>query len=170
MSELIAAAVACVTAVAVVNYPGHMAFANKGGEYFHGCRIGHFKDIAALNEFFAPGSVGHLKLVAEILPQNDGTVLCVYTNKLSHEDMEDVEEFNRNMHSYFEEKREKRKNERLAAEQKREDEAKEAKRLAEVGRKYEARTKHVKTLEPGSLERKRQERDINSGFLDEDTK
>lgn len=149
-----------------IEYPGHMAFANKGGEYFHGCRVAHFKDIADLNAFFCPGNAGHLKLVAEIIPQNDGSVLCVYNNKLSAEDMEEVEEFNREMHAHFSKRKEEREAQKQEEREAKYREEQETKRLAEVGRRYESRVKSIRLLPPGT-ERKEAEKRLNGGELDE---
>lgn len=148
-----------------ITYPGHMAFANKGGEYFHGCRVAKFRNVQDLNEFFCPGNAGHLKLVAEIIPAPDGLIV-VFNNKLSAEDMEDIEEFSRNQNQYFSEKREKRRLSKLADEEEKLKAAGEEKRLAEVGRKYEARTKKIREMAPGA-DRKAAEKKLNSGELDE---
>ncbi len=147
-----------------IQYPGHMAFATKGGEYFHGCRIAHFKNTKALNEFFLPGNAGHLKLVGDIIPQTDGSLLCVYTNKLSMDDMEDVDEFNRTQHEFFQAKKTKRLQERQEKEEKKAKEVLEQIRLAEVGKKYEARVGKIRGLPPGPA-RKREEQALNSGYL-----
>jgi hypothetical protein len=148
-----------------ITYPGHMAFANKGGEYFHGCRVAKFRTVQDLNEFFLPGNAGHLKLVAEIIPAPDGLIV-VFNNKLSAEDMEDIEEFSRNQNQYFAEKREKRRLEKLVEEEDKLKAQAEEKSMAEIGRKYVARTKKIKDMAPGA-DRKAAEKKLNSGELDE---
>lgn len=147
-----------------IEYPGHMAFANKGGEYFHGCRVAQFANITDLNKFFLPGKKGHLKLVGELIPAHDGSIICVYTNKLSRDDLEDVEEFNREMHSFFEKKREDRNEQRRKEQEKELKAAEEQKRLAEVGRKYEARIAKIREMPPGK-EQKEAMKELNSGVL-----
>lgn len=149
-----------------VDYPGHMAFANKGGEYFHGCRVARFRTISDLNHFFEPGSKGHLKLVGEIIAAPDGSFLCVYTAKLTNADLERVERWNREQHAAFAEERKAEEQEQREKEEARLRDEAETKRLAEVGRKYEARTAKLRVMAPGS-DRKEAEKRLNAGELDE---
>lgn len=149
-----------------VDYPGHLAFANKGGEYFHGCRVARFKNAQALNEFCLPGNAGHLSLVAEILPQDDGSLVVVFTKKLSREDMEDIEEFNRNMHHYFEQKKFERTAAKAQEEEAKQKQEEQDKADLELGRKYRARVAKIRSLPAGSAERKDIERELNSGGVD----
>lgn len=152
-----------------VDYHGHMAFANKGGEYFHGCRVAHFRNVRDLNDFFLPGNEGHLKLVGELIPQHDGSILAVYTAALTNDDLEDLDEWNRAQHEHFAQKRAQRAAEKEAAQEKVLIEASEQKRLAEIGALYEKRVGEIRGLPPG-LERKRQEKQLNSGDLSDATK
>lgn len=127
-----------------MEYPGHMAFASKGGEYFHGCRASHFKTIDELNRFFLPGNPGHLKLVCELIPQKDGSVVAVYTNVVSEEDKEDIADFSRSQNEFLRAKKEERRMARIAEIEAKENEIRENLRLAEVGRKHEANCKKDK--------------------------
>lgn len=150
-----------------VEYPGHMAFATKGGEYFHGCRVARFTNIQELNNFFLPNNAGHLGLVAELIPQANGDIVCVYTKKLSLEELEDIDEWNRNQHEYFQKKktdREIAKQEEQRAKLQAEAEEKE---FAAIGRKYMKRMAHIKKLDPSSIERKQLTEKTNKGELDE---
>lgn len=148
-----------------VKYPGHMAHANRGGDFFHGCRVGRFRTVEDINKFFEPGAEGHLMLVTDIIPQLDGSLLVVYTAALSQSDMENIEEFSRNQNAYFQERRQQREAERREAEEARLKEEAEQKRLAEVGRKYEERVGKIRGMPPG-FERKQEEKRLNSGELE----
>lgn len=125
-------------------YPGHMAFASKGGEYFHGCRVAHFRTVNDLNAFFLPGKAGHLKLVAELIPQRDGSVVAVYTNVLSAEDQDDLRDFSMSQNEFLAEKKEARRQAKIKELEEKEAEERETKRLAEVGRIHEANCKKTK--------------------------
>lgn len=149
-----------------VDYPGHMAFANKGGEYFHGSRIALFKDVRELNKFFEPGNPGHLKLVGEIIPCPQG-IMIVYTAKLSNEDMEDIDEWNRNQHEYFTGKREERQAEKLKAQEQQLFNEAEDRKFAKIGRRYSKRVGIIKDMTPGP-ERNAAEQALNSGELPEE--
>jgi hypothetical protein len=127
-------------------YPGQMAYANKGGEYFHGCRVAKFKDVNELNQFFLPGNPGHLMLVGELVPASDG-ILCVFTSALSEEEKEDVADFSREKHAFLAEKKRKRLEEKARAEEDKLRQEAEEKRLAEVGRKCEHNHKKSRDAE-----------------------
>lgn len=121
-----------------ITYHGHMAYTNKGGEYFHACKIAHFKSIKDANKAFEPGAILHLKLVSEIIPMLDGTLLLVYTNVLSQEDQEDNEEWHRERHEFFKAKKAERQAAKLVQEEERLKAEQEEKRYAQLGRKHEA--------------------------------
>lgn len=150
-----------------IDYPGHMAFANKGGEYFHGCRVARFRNVSELNHFFEPGAMGHLKLVGEILPMPDSSLLVVYTQKLSNKEIERTERWSRDRHEYFAEERRKEEAEELERAEEKAKEQAETLRLAEIGRKVEARKAKIRGLAPGSAERKDLEKKLAAGDVDE---
>lgn len=149
-----------------VDYPGHMAFANKGGEYFHGCRVALFKNVRDMNKFFEPGNAGHLKLVGEIIPGPQG-IMVVFNAKLSSSDMEDIDEWNRAQHEYFSKKRAHREQEKLAAEESKLLAEAEDKKFARIGRRYSARVSKIKEMAPGA-DRNSAEKALNAGELPED--
>lgn len=152
-----------------VDYPGHMAFANKGGEYFHGSRVALFKNVRDLNKFFEPGNAGHLKLVGEIIPAPQG-IMVVFTAKLSSSDMEDIDEWNRNQHEYFAAKKAEREEEKRKAEEAKLLAETQERKYAAIGRRYSARVNKIKEMAPGKDRNAEMDR-LNAGELpDEEPK
>lgn len=151
-----------------VKYPGHMAYANVAGEYFHGCKVKRFWTTRGLNEFFLPGNEGFLTLVGGIIPVAGGVggFLVVYTKKLSARDQETVERFGREINAKITEENRKFAVEQLEQEERKAAAQIEEKRLANVGRAYEARVKKIKGESIGK-ERERQMKELDSGKLDE---
>lgn len=150
-----------------VEYPGHMAFTTKGGEYFHGCRVARFATVRDLNDFFAPGNQGHLKIVGDFQVQPDGSLVVIYTNRLSSEDMEDIEEFNREMHQYFADKKAQREAAKASEREAKAEQEAQLQSDAKLGRAYRERIKHIKSNSIGK-ERTRLLKEVEGGSLIDD--
>lgn len=144
------------------SYPGYMAYKDH-----HGCRVARFKSYKDMNKFFSPGGGGDLRSVVEIIPQYDGSILTVYTIQVTDEMIDDIHAWSYEKHQWFEEKMKKDKEEKIAAEKERLRKEAEDKDFADKWRKYQERTKHMRSLAPGSLEREKLEAKLNRGELDE---
>lgn len=148
-----------------VLFPGHLNFANKGGEYFHGSKAKKFFTLRGLNEWCLPGNDGANALVAEVIPTLLGYVV-IYNRKLTKRDEDTVDRFGREINAKIAEENAKWEAEEQANRDAKMKEEIEEKRLAEIGRKYEARVSKIKSSSIGK-ERDRQMKELNSGKLDE---
>ena len=144
--------------------PGHINFANKGGEYFHGSKVKFFRTLRGLNEWALPGNEGASTLVSEITPCNGGYMI-VYTSKLSKRDEDTIERFGREINAKIKEENDKFAAEELVRQEEQRNKEAEEKRLANVGRAYERRVSHIRGLPAGSQERKEASKLLNSGVL-----
>lgn len=92
--------------------------------------------------------------------------VVMLTNQLNPQELAEMQEVSREIEFAMAERRQKRQ--AAEEENKRAEEAfkVEEKRLADVGRRYEARVKHMRALDPTSQERKNMEKKLNAGDKD----
>lgn len=152
-------------AMADIIFPGHVNFANKGGEYFHGSKAKFFFTLRGLNEWCMPGNEGENALVAEIAPTLFGYML-IYNRKLSRKDEDTVERFGREINAKIAQENQEHEAREAADREQRERDMLEEKRLAAIGKKYEERVGKIKGSAIGK-ERERLMDELNSGKLDE---
>lgn len=149
-----------------IKYPGHIAYATAN-DYYPGCYAAVFSSVSDFNSYFAPGKAGFLGLVVDVKLFPDNRILCMFTKKLTADDQADVEEWSRSQHEFFQAKRTKRMMDEAEEGEKKVKAQQESKHFEEIGRKYSARNAHVKSLQPGSTERKAAEAKLQSGDLSE---
>lgn len=150
-------------------YPGTASVALRDGQY-PGVKTRWFRSIAAFDKFFnedadKPGT-GYIVVDAQVVPYFFGLfvgVSAMYTNQLSADELEDMNMVSREVEFKMADIRAARaaQREQAAAVQKATEE--ELKRLSQVGAKYEASVKHMRSLSPSDQERKDIERTLNSG-------
>lgn len=94
------------------------------------------------------------------------TVIAMVTNQLKDEEMADLNEVSREVEFAMAERRKIRQEAKEKLEQEQAAKAEEEKRLATVGRKYEERVKHMKSLPVTDIARKLIEGSLNGGDPD----
>ena len=147
-------------------YPGHVNFANKGGDMFHGAKVKYFFTLRGLNEWCLPGAEGANALIAEVLPTLFGYTI-IYTRNLSRKDIDTIDRYGREINAKIAAENQKFE---MEEQELRDEEAKveaEQKRLAAVGAKYEKRIAKIRDMAPG-LERKRAEKELNAGEINDE--
>ena len=146
-------------------FPGHVNFANKGGDLFHGSKVKRFFTLRGLNEWCMPGNGGEYALIAEVIPSLLGYTI-IYTRNLSRRDIDTMDRYGREINAKIEAENKVFVIEEQEKQEKKVAEERETKRLAEIGRKVEAQRAKIKELPPGP-ERKAAEKKLNKGELDE---
>lgn len=143
-----------------LGYPGTISTALRDGQY-PGVRAVWFWTVAGFNRWFTeePGKPGHGLLVTDVQvrPYFFGLLVGVavqYTKQLSMDEQADFLETSREIEFAMQAKRIAREAARLEARQVEEAAKAEVQRLAAVGRKYEDRVKHMRSLAPSDLQRK----------------
>lgn len=127
------------------------------------CKV--FRTISGYNRYFEKNS--HLLVINDhYIPYFFGLftmVIVMMTNQLSPDELEDMQETSREIEFKMADRRktktEAREKQAALAVATRD----EVNRLADVGRKYEARVKHMRSLDPTTQERKDLEKQINRG-------
>lgn len=115
------------------NPPGKINYMNERGSAT-GCRAIVFTSADDLNTFFEQNSG---LLVVEIKPLPTSALLCLYTQALGDEELEDFREFNYLVREHMDKKRAERDEQKAKNEEAKLKAEAEAKRLAELGRKCE---------------------------------
>lgn len=118
----------------VANRPGHIQFDRGEGQMYTGCKLETFPSPGALNHFFEthPGY-----LVVDVKPLDDGTVYALFTSVLTTEQMQDLQEWGRQVDQFMAERKAARDEAKNSAEAAAHKAEAERARLAELGRKCE---------------------------------
>lgn len=154
------------------DYPGTISIALRDGQY-PGAKAKWFWTVSGYNRFFTEkeGQPGHGFLVTDVQHVSYFFGLLVgvmvhYTSQLSPKEKayflqatKELEYKMMEMRQEEEAKEEEAQRVNVAAQE-------EVQRLAAVGSKYEARTKHRRTLPPSSEEYKEIEKALNSGDVE----
>ena len=148
---------------------GSTSYAQPQGKGdYPGAKCKMFLTIWGFNQYFKKNS--HLLVIdVSYIPVLFGlftSPVVMYTNQLSPEEQQDMQEVSREI-EFTMAKRRAAKSE-AQAKLKAESEAaqQEKDRLVLVGAKYEARVKHMKSLSPSEQERKNMESTLNKGDAD----
>lgn len=145
---------------------GSTSYAAKEGRGDHpGTVCLKFPTVNAFNEYFEEHD-SLLVVDVQYHPRWWGlftTVLAMTTNQISPEELADMNEVSREVEFAMAGRRRDRAIMREKDEAENKLSAQEKERLAEVGKKYEARVKHMRKMDPGSKERKDTEALLNAG-------
>lgn len=154
---------------ALSTYPGTISLVPQDLNY-PGCKAKFFWSVGSYNRFFTekPGSPGHAYVVVGAAPISYflGLLLGVmvhYTKQLTAEEEADFEMVSREIEFGMQEKRRERAQARKDAHQLDLQAQAEVARLAAIGKKYEDRVAHKKSLAPSDEEYKDVEKVLNAG-------
>lgn len=151
-----------------VGWIGNTSYAQPQGKgEYPGATCKKFWSIWSYNRYFKKNS--HLLVIDVHYVMFLGIwamPVVMLTNQLNPTELAEMQEVSREIEFAMAERRAQRQ--KTEEENKRAEEAfkVEEKRLADVGRKYEARVKHMRSLPPGSKERKEVEAKLNAGDKD----
>lgn len=145
---------------------GSTSYAAKEGRGDHpGCKCMTFWSVYSYNRYFEKNA-SLLVIEEHFIPVLFGLitkVVVMITNQLTAEEMADYHEVGREVEFAMAERRKARAVERENQEAEGRRLVTENLRLAEVGRKCEARVKHMRSMDPSSPERKATEKLLNAG-------
>lgn len=149
-----------------IGWIGSTSYAQPQGKgEYPGATCRKFRSIKAYNRFFENNP--QLMVINETyIPYFFNlftAVVVMMTNQLSPEELEDMQETSRELEFAMADRRKKKAEAREQLQKNAEAAKAELARLAEVGRRYEARVKHMRSLTPGSKERKDVEDKLNAG-------
>jgi hypothetical protein len=145
---------------------GSISYAQPGGKGdYPGAVCKKFWSVWGYNRFFTKNE-SMLVIDVTYVPVLLGLftkVIVMYTNQLNEEEMADMNEVSREVEFKMAERRLERAKYKEEQSVKVSEAQTEVARLAEIGRKYEARVKHMKSLARGSKERKELTKKLNAG-------
>ena len=124
-----------------------------------GCELLIFDGPTSMNRYFKENP-NRVVFKYDVLPE--GHIFAMVGAILSDDEKEEYDHVTRTVELQMREWRDKRAQSRWDAAEKERKDKEENKRLAEVGRKYEARVKKIREMAPGK-ERKEAEKALNSG-------
>lgn len=119
--------------------PGHINVAHERG-YFVGCKVFTFDSADALNAFFEENKT----LLCVDIYEAWGKLAVLVHRVIEQEEMAQYQEFSKQVDSMMQKWKEKQAESKLADDARAAAEAKELKRLAEVGKNYENNVKKGK--------------------------
>lgn len=135
-----------------LNYPGHISAQLRDGAW-PGLKAIYFHTTKGYNKFFKedPDKPGHGYIVVDAQPKPwlFGLIVgwsILYTNQQSPEDMEDMQLVTREVQFKLQAIRQKRAEAKAEAKLVEERAKEEVTRLANIGKKYEDRVAHLRTL------------------------
>lgn len=149
-------------------FPGKLMFSGPHG-HMPGCRAQLLRSEkgldVALNEW-SEKPENQRCVISEIKPIGEMSVLIIYSKHLTREEEDDLDMVSREIHMKIQENREKTARIQEEQEEKKRLLQEENARLAEVGRKYENRVKHIKTAIPVGKEQKAALKELEGGKLE----
>ena len=147
-----------------LSWIGDISYAQPQGKgEYPGAVCMSFDSVKSFNAYFKAHSQLLVIDVTYIKRWWRTTVVAMVTNQLSPQELNDLQEVSREIEFAMMDRRKARA---VAAEQEAIDKAVkvvEEKRLADIGRRYEARVKHMRLLPPNSTRRKEIEAKLNAG-------
>jgi len=145
---------------------GDISYAQPQGKgEYPGSKCATFWSVYSYNRFFKKND-SLLVIDSTYIPYFFGLltrVVVMFTNQLNEDELNDMQEVAREVEFAMAERRKKRAIHKEEQEKTNVANIAEEKRLADVGRKYEARVKHMRLLPASSQERKDVEAKLNKG-------